>query len=119
MWFDTKSVAPQIYREKERNIFFLTSHLLWTAHPAEKVSDINANGHGADHLLLSWLFSGRRACAGEGLAKMELFLFFTGLLRRFVFQPAPGVDKSDLDLTADVGFTLTPMPHLVCAVPYE
>ncbi|XP_005504637.2 cytochrome P450 2K4 [Columba livia] len=62
---------------------------------------------------------GRRACAGEGLAKMELFLFFTGLLRRFVFQPAPGVDKSDLDLTADVGFTLTPMPHLVCAVPYE
>ncbi|KAK2533735.1 cytochrome P450 2K4 [Columba guinea] len=56
---------------------------------------------------------GRRACAGEGLAKMELFLFFTGLLRRFVFQPAPGVDKSDLDLTADVGFTLTPMPHLL------
>ncbi|XP_051488583.1 cytochrome P450 2K4-like [Apus apus] len=62
---------------------------------------------------------GRRACLGEGLAKMELFLFFAGLLRKFVFQPAPGVDKSDLDLTADVGFTLTPMPHLVCAVPCE
>uniref|UniRef100_A0A663NBF6 Uncharacterized protein n=1 Tax=Athene cunicularia TaxID=194338 RepID=A0A663NBF6_ATHCN len=62
---------------------------------------------------------GRRACVGEGLAKMELFLFFAGLLRRFVFQPPPGVDKSDLDLTADVGFTLNPMPHLVCAVPYE
>lgn len=50
---------------------------------------------------------------------MELFLFFAGLLRKFVFQPPPGVDKSDLDLTADVGFTLNPMPHLVCAVPYE
>ncbi|XP_050761702.1 cytochrome P450 2K4-like [Gymnogyps californianus] len=62
---------------------------------------------------------GRRACVGEGLARMELFLFFAGLLRKFVFQPAPGVDKSDLDLTADVGFTLNPMPHLVCAVPYE
>uniref|UniRef100_A0A8B9FBR7 Cytochrome P450 2K1-like protein n=1 Tax=Amazona collaria TaxID=241587 RepID=A0A8B9FBR7_9PSIT len=62
---------------------------------------------------------GRRACVGEGLAKMELFLFFAGLLRKFVFQPPPGVDKSDLDLTADVGFTLNPMPHLVCAVPYE
>ncbi|KAM6379399.1 cytochrome P450 2W1-like [Pluvialis apricaria] len=56
---------------------------------------------------------GRRACLGEGLAKMELFLFFAGLLRKFVFQPPPGVDKSDLDLTADVGFTLNPMPHLV------
>ncbi|KAM6077811.1 uncharacterized protein LJ206_008266 [Theristicus caerulescens] len=62
---------------------------------------------------------GRRACVGEGLAKMELFLFFAGLLRKFVFQTPPGVDKSDLDLTADVGFTLNPMPHLVCAVPYE
>ncbi|NXD49421.1 CP2K1 protein, partial [Corvus moneduloides] len=30
---------------------------------------------------------GRRACLGEGLAKMELFLFFSGLLRKFVFQP--------------------------------
>lgn len=64
-------------------------------------------------------FSGRRACVGEGLAKMELFLFFAGLLRKFVFQAPPGVDKSDLDLTADVGFTLNPMPHLVCAVPCE
>uniref|UniRef100_A0A8C3VC28 Cytochrome P450 n=1 Tax=Catharus ustulatus TaxID=91951 RepID=A0A8C3VC28_CATUS len=62
---------------------------------------------------------GRRACLGEGLAKMELFLFFSGLLRKFVFHPPPGVHKSDLDLTADVGFTLTPMPHLVCAVPCE
>nr|XP_009942224.1 PREDICTED: cytochrome P450 2K4-like [Opisthocomus hoazin] len=62
---------------------------------------------------------GRRACVGEGLAKMELFLFFAGLLRKFVFQPPPGVDKSDLDLTADVGFTLNPMPHLVCAMPCE
>ncbi|KAM6350619.1 LOW QUALITY PROTEIN: uncharacterized protein FN964_007599 [Alca torda] len=61
---------------------------------------------------------GRRACVGEGLAKMELFLFFAGLLRKFVFQPPPGVDKSDLDLTADVGFTLNPMPHLVCAMSF-
>ncbi|KAM7091722.1 uncharacterized protein J5F26_011102 [Ciconia maguari] len=61
---------------------------------------------------------GRRACVGEGLAKMELFLFFAGLLRKFIFQTPPGVDKSDLDLTADVGFTLNPMPHLVCAMSF-
>ncbi|CAM5143119.1 unnamed protein product [Eretmochelys imbricata] len=62
---------------------------------------------------------GRRVCVGEGLAKMELFLFFAGLLRKFIFQPHPGVAKADLDLTADVGFTLNPMLHLICAVPRE
>ncbi|NXL96157.1 CP2K1 protein, partial [Alectura lathami] len=31
--------------------------------------------------------AGRRICAGETLAKMELFLFFTSLLQRFTFQP--------------------------------
>ncbi|XP_029433076.1 cytochrome P450 2K1 [Rhinatrema bivittatum] len=60
--------------------------------------------------------AGRRICVGESLAKMELFLFFTGLLQRFTFQPPSGVTESDLDLTADVGFLLSPMPHSVCAV---
>lgn len=119
MWFENKSVAPLIYREKEGKISYLSSLLLRAAGPVQKVSDTNTNSYGADHLLLSWLFAGRRACVGEGLAKMELFLFFAGLLRKFVFQTPPGVDKSDLDLTADVGFTLNPMPHLVCAVPCE
>nr|XP_005314226.1 cytochrome P450 2K1-like isoform X2 [Chrysemys picta bellii] len=61
--------------------------------------------------------AGRRICAGETLAKMELFLFFTSLLQRFTFHPPPGVTSSDLDLTPAVGFTTPPMPHKVCAVP--
>nr|XP_043905949.1 cytochrome P450 2K1-like [Solea senegalensis] len=60
--------------------------------------------------------AGRRACLGESLAKMELFLFFTTLLQRFRFTPAPGVAEDDLDLTSSVGFTLTPSPHELCAV---
>ncbi|XP_058509006.1 cytochrome P450 2K1-like [Solea solea] len=60
--------------------------------------------------------AGRRACLGESLAKMELFLFFTTLLQRFRFTPAPGVAEDDLDLTPSVGFTLTPSPHELCAV---
>ncbi|XP_075942070.1 cytochrome P450 2K4-like [Anarhichas minor] len=60
--------------------------------------------------------AGRRACPGESLAKMELFLFFTSLLQRFCFTPPPGVPEEELDLTPAVGFTLTPSPHELCAV---
>ncbi|XP_046893410.1 cytochrome P450 2K1-like isoform X1 [Hypomesus transpacificus] len=60
--------------------------------------------------------AGRRACPGEGLARMELFLFFTSLLQHFRFSPPPGVTEDDLDLTPAVGFTLNPSPHQLCAV---
>ncbi|XP_037331354.2 cytochrome P450 2K1-like [Pungitius pungitius] len=63
--------------------------------------------------------AGRRACPGEGLAKMELFLFFTSLVQRFRFTPPPGVKEEDLDLTPAVGFTRTPSPHELCAVSRE
>ncbi|XP_010003190.1 PREDICTED: cytochrome P450 2K4-like [Chaetura pelagica] len=61
--------------------------------------------------------AGRRTCAGETLAKMELFLFFTSLLQRFTFHPPPGVSISDLDLSPSAGGTLTPVIHEVCAMP--
>uniref|UniRef100_A0ACB8GF27 Cytochrome P450 2K6 n=1 Tax=Sphaerodactylus townsendi TaxID=933632 RepID=A0ACB8GF27_9SAUR len=61
--------------------------------------------------------AGRRACAGETLAKMEIFLFFASLLQRFTFQPAPGTSKEDLDLTPDSGITSSPMPYRICALP--
>ncbi|XP_058039065.1 cytochrome P450 2K6-like [Ahaetulla prasina] len=60
--------------------------------------------------------AGRRICAGENLAKMELFLFFTSLLQKFTFQPPPGIFKDDLDLTPVVGLTFIPMPYKTCAV---
>uniref|UniRef100_A0A452SNS2 Cytochrome P450 2W1 n=1 Tax=Ursus americanus TaxID=9643 RepID=A0A452SNS2_URSAM len=59
---------------------------------------------------------GPRMCAGESLAKMELFLFFTSLMQKFIFQPPPGVSHLDLDLTPDIGFTTRPMPHKLRAV---
>ncbi|XP_068135131.1 cytochrome P450 2K6-like isoform X2 [Hyperolius riggenbachi] len=57
--------------------------------------------------------AGKRICAGENLAKMELFLFFTTLLQNFTFQPPPG---AKLDLTPAVGFTAHPLKHETCAV---
>ncbi|KAG8543704.1 hypothetical protein GDO81_023980, partial [Engystomops pustulosus] len=58
--------------------------------------------------------AGRRSCAGENLAKMELFLFFAKLLQNFTFQAPPG---AKLDLTAAVGFTSCPQKHQICAIP--
>ncbi|KFQ99209.1 Cytochrome P450 2K1, partial [Nipponia nippon] len=61
--------------------------------------------------------AGQRSCAGETLAKMELFLFFTSLLQRFTFRPPPGVSISDLDLSPSIGLTIAPVTHEVCAIP--
>ncbi|XP_069832000.1 cytochrome P450 2K4-like [Dendropsophus ebraccatus] len=57
---------------------------------------------------------GKRSCAGENLAKMELFLFFTTLLQNFTFRAPPG---AKLDLEPAVGFTNGPLPHEICAIP--
>ncbi|XP_075057361.1 cytochrome P450 2K1-like [Mixophyes fleayi] len=57
---------------------------------------------------------GKRSCAGENLAKTELFVFFTTLLQNFTFQAPPG---AKLDLTPAIGFTNAPLPHEICAIP--
>ncbi|XP_053565549.1 cytochrome P450 2K6 [Bombina bombina] len=59
--------------------------------------------------------AGRRNCAGENLAKTELFLFFTRLLQKFTFQLPPGVSVADL--TPAVGLTRGPKPYLMCVLP--
>ncbi|XP_063298149.1 cytochrome P450 2K4-like [Pelobates fuscus] len=58
--------------------------------------------------------AGRRSCAGENLAKMELFLIFTRLMQTFTFQPPPGVE---VDLTPECGAVLRPSAHEICALP--
>ncbi|XP_077147750.1 cytochrome P450 2K4-like [Ranitomeya variabilis] len=56
---------------------------------------------------------GKRSCAGETLAKMEIFLFFTSLLQNFTFHPPPG---AKLNLTPALGVTNAPQPYKMCAV---
>ncbi|XP_077147724.1 cytochrome P450 2K1-like isoform X2 [Ranitomeya variabilis] len=58
--------------------------------------------------------AGKRSCAGENLAKMELFIFFTRLLKNFTFKAPPG---TTLDLTHAVAYIAGPMPYKMCAIP--
>ncbi|XP_071588519.1 cytochrome P450 2D6 [Heliangelus exortis] len=59
--------------------------------------------------------AGRRACPGEQLARMELFIFFTTLLQKFTFvlpedQPRPRED-------GHFALIMSPYPYQVRAIP--
>uniref|UniRef100_F6WDM1 Cytochrome P450 family 2 subfamily A member 6 gene 7 n=1 Tax=Xenopus tropicalis TaxID=8364 RepID=F6WDM1_XENTR len=60
--------------------------------------------------------SGKRICVGEGLARMELFLFITTILQNYTLRSP--VDTEDLDLTPELsGFGNIPRPYKLCFIP--
>ncbi|XP_008301655.1 cytochrome P450 2J2-like [Stegastes partitus] len=64
-------------------------------------------------LTIIFLFSGKRLCLGENLARMELFLFFTSFMQHFTFSMPAGV-KPSMDYS--FGVTLSPKEYKICAV---
>ncbi|XP_078679586.1 cytochrome P450 2D6-like [Branchiostoma floridae x Branchiostoma belcheri] len=58
---------------------------------------------------------GRRACLGEQLARMELFLFFSTLLQSFTFMSPEGAPTPTTD--GLFRLSLTPHPFKLCAIP--
>uniref|UniRef100_UPI00398F1F2C uncharacterized protein n=1 Tax=Pristiophorus japonicus TaxID=55135 RepID=UPI00398F1F2C len=105
---------------KETQVIPLLSSVLYDKTQWEKPNEFNPshflNAEGKFVMRDAFIpFSmGRRSCAGETLAKMELFLFFTVLIQKFKFQVPPNI--SELQLESGVGFTSFPKYQNVCAV---
>ncbi|KAF7659672.1 hypothetical protein LDENG_00294510 [Lucifuga dentata] len=73
---------------------------------------LNEQGKFAKRAAFLPFSAGKRACLGENLAKMELFLFFTSFMQHFTFSMPAGVTPV---LDYRFGLTLTPLSYEVCA----
>ncbi|KAM9052413.1 cytochrome P450 2C23-like [Megaptera novaeangliae] len=61
---------------------------------------------------------GKRACVGEGLARVELFLFLTTILQNFVLKPLG--EPKDIETKPIVtGLINIPQPYKLCFIPRQ
>jgi cytochrome P450 len=63
-----------------------------------------------------FFFPGKRMCAGEGLARMELFLFLTTILQNFYLKPLVDPENIDTSPVAN-GFGHVPPSYLLHFLP--
>ncbi|XP_032080813.1 cytochrome P450 2J6-like [Thamnophis elegans] len=59
--------------------------------------------------------TGSRECLGKTLAQMELFIFFTNLMKTFTFQRPEELKAFNMEDVIEAGMQLSPLK--ICAVP--
>ncbi|XP_053438753.1 cytochrome P450 2C18-like [Nycticebus coucang] len=60
--------------------------------------------------------TGKRSCLGEGLARMELFLFLTSILQNFNLKSLIDTKKIDITSVTSGAFSLPPL-YKICFIP--
>ncbi|XP_038934457.1 cytochrome P450 2D10 isoform X1 [Rattus norvegicus] len=78
---------------------------------------LDAQGNFVKHEAFMPFSAGRRACLGEPLARMELFLFFTCLLQHFSFSVPAGQPRPST--LGNFAISVAPLPYQLCAAVRE
>ncbi|XP_036048978.1 cytochrome P450 2C26-like isoform X1 [Onychomys torridus] len=76
--------------------------------------DKNGNFKKSDYFMP--FSAGKRICAGEGLARMELFLFLTTILQTFNLKSLHHTKDINITPVAN-GLTSLPPPYKICFIP--
>ncbi|XP_051813857.1 cytochrome P450 2F2-like [Acanthochromis polyacanthus] len=85
----------------------------WTFNPQHF---LDQNGNFKKNPAFLPFSAGKRSCAGEALARMEIFLFMVSLLQNFTFSCSEGPDS--IDLSAEYSsFANLPRRYMIIATP--